>query len=255
MTFQTVDVLDRYFQSVEELPVPDGEQERRWFEEYENLKPGPKRARLKGIIAHGYLRFVIKAALKRSKDRQVLIDLIGEGNSGLLEAIDKFEVQRGWRFLTYAAWWINVRMQAFQHGNRAVHIPQQILKAQRAKKRKEDVEMAKGLRTSYSFVEVSVTDIEKVSVAASPEETEVSSGKMMEVLKNAGLTRRESLVLTWFYGLRGGVAKNLDEIANLLHLVEGGTPSRESIRELKDDAVDALRAHMASTGIEGVWEL
>jgi len=249
------DVLNTYFSDVKDLQNPSPDQEHKWFSQYEKMREGPKRTALRGKIASGYLKFVIQQALKRTKDRQVLGDLINEGNAGLLEAIDKFEVERGHRFLTYAAWWINVRMQGFQHGNRAVHIPQQVIKAQRKKKKAEDIEMARGLRTEYSFVEVRCTDVEKVMVANPEEEHEVSSGKTMQLFETAGLTRRESLVLVWFFGLRGGAAKNLDEITNLLMLLEGGMPSRDSVRELKDDALEVIRSHLKDEEIQSILEL
>lgn len=257
MPLETPDALDSYYKSLTSLPLPSADQERRWFQTYEKMSPSPKRARLKGEIALGYTRFVIQEALKRSKERPILSDLIGEGNIGLLEAIDKFEVARGWRFLTYAAWWINVRMQGFQHGNRPVHVPQQILKALRAKKKKEDLEMAQGLRSSYSFLEVTTTDIEKVAVTAPVEEApeELSEGKTMDVLRRAGLTTRERFVMTWFFGLRGGNPKNLDEIANLLMVVDGGAVTRDDVRELKDEAVIALKDFLKREEIEGVWDL
>ena len=146
-------------------------------------------------------------------------------------------------------------MQGFQHGNRPVHIPQQVIKAQRKKKKAEDIEMARGLRTEYSFVEVRCTDVEKITVANPEEEHEVSSGKTMELFHAAGLTRRECLVLTWFYGLRNGSPKNLDEITCLLMLVEGGIPSRDGVRELKDDAIEAVRDHLKAEGVDNMLDM
>ncbi|MEM9491905.1 MAG: sigma-70 family RNA polymerase sigma factor [Myxococcota bacterium] len=100
--------LQYYVDAVERLPLPSREEElelaRRWREN------GDRRARRRLVESH--LRSVIKLALKYRGYGIYLSDLIAEGNLGLLEALNRFEPQRGLRFLTYARYWIRAYMLA-----------------------------------------------------------------------------------------------------------------------------------------------
>jgi DNA-directed RNA polymerase sigma subunit (sigma70/sigma32) len=132
-----------------------------------------------------------------------------------------------------------------------------VLKDQRAKKKEEDVEIGHGLRETYSFVEVSISDIAKVQEThaceeAEPETTEV---RVLQLLEDALLTRRERLVLVWSFGLRDGQERNLEEIANVLMLVESNALSREDVRKIRDAGVGKVKAYLDDHGLEGSWEL
>jgi RNA polymerase sigma factor (sigma-70 family) len=236
--------LQLYFDAVTQCPVPTHKQEIEWFSEYEKLPPGKEKIALKGQIAKGYLRFVIKKARNRTNQEELLEDLIGEGNIGLLHAIDRFRISYNTRFLTFGAFWIEVKMQEFLN-RRSVHIPQQTVKDQRKLKRKEDDEIAKGLRDQYSFTEVTVTSLEKLVLpSAHTSEDETNSPNLINYMIKAGISLRDRLILILFYGLRGGTPKKLDEILTILYVIEGTLYQREHLRKIKDLAIEALTDYL-----------
>lgn len=251
------DSLTRYFSEVDLLDQPSRDQEREWFRRFDKLKAhSPAKAKLKGEIAEGYVRFVIRQARGRTQNRTLLGDLISAGNVGLMIAIDKFEVERGWRFLSYAGYWIDVYMQMLLN-TRLVHVPTQVLKDQRARKKEEDDEMARGERVSYSFIEVSMSDITKVQEVCAAEEPEVEKTEtdVLGLLERAALPRRHRLVLIWSFGLREGAERSLEEIANILMLLEHGAFTREDIRKIRDEAVGLVKDYLEDHELEGSWEL
>lgn len=255
MTAPARDTIESYFEEVSKLPLPTREQESQWFRRYKKLpENSPERIALKKTIACGYLRFVIRQARGRTKDANLLCELIGEGHIGLMIAIDKFDAGREVRFLTYAAWWIDVYMQTHVN-SRLVHVPHQTLKDQRRQRLQEDREMAQGRRDNYSFVEVTTTSIDKVHLAAPPDDPTTNAGTLMMFLREAGLPRRQRLILLMYYGLRGGTPKTLEEISQLLYEVEGHYLTRERVRQLKEGGTKRLHSYLQSKGIEGSWEI
>lgn len=102
------DVLDLYFKDLEKYPVLTREEE---LDLIKLAKEGDKEAREK-LVVHN-LRFVVHIA-KRYRDLGIpLSDLINEGNLGLLKALDKFNPDKGVRFLSYAIFWINQTIKKF----------------------------------------------------------------------------------------------------------------------------------------------
>lgn len=249
------DTIETYFEEVSKLPIPTREQEIAWFRRYKKLPPGSAaHIALKKEITCGYLRFVIRQARNRTKEASLLSELIGEGHIGLMIAIDKFDLKHKVRFLTYAAWWIDVQMQSLLN-SRLVHVPHQTLKDQRRQRLQEDREMAQGARTNYSFTEVTTTSIDKISLAHPAEEPTTDAETVMLFLRDAGLTRRQRLILMLYYGLRGGTQKTLEEISQLLFELEGRYLTRERVRQLKELAAERLHSYLQSQGIEGSWEI
>jgi RNA polymerase sigma factor (sigma-70 family) len=183
-----------------------------------------------------------------------LSELISEGNAGLLKSIDKFDLKFNVRFLTYAAWWIDVEMQTLLN-SRLVHVPHQTLKDQRKQRIQEDREIARGTRTNYSFTEVTTVSIDKVNVAHGEDEISTETADVMIFLNKAGLSRRQRLILTLYYGLRNGAARTLEEISQLLYELEGRYLTRERIRQLKENAAVQLHSYLQTQGLEGSWDV
>ena len=100
-TSQDNEVLSTYLKSIEKIPLLSYEEE---YDLALKAKSGDKKAREK--IANANLRFVVSVAKKYRGQGLALEDLINEGNIGLLTAIDKYEPEKGYHFISYAVWWI-----------------------------------------------------------------------------------------------------------------------------------------------------
>ncbi len=113
------DTLRAYMKEIAKKPVLTREQE---VELFKRLERGEKGAREE--ITEANLRFVVKIALQYVGKGLSLADLIQEGNMGLMEVIDKFEWRKGYRFSTYAAFWIRQTIQlAIRRSNSMVKLP------------------------------------------------------------------------------------------------------------------------------------
>ena len=113
------DVLSIYLKEINRIPMISHEEE---YELALKAKQGDKRAREKLINSN--LRFVVTVAKKYQGQGLPLEDLINEGNIGLLTAIEKFEPEKGYHFISYAVWWIRQSiMKAVCEKSRAVRLP------------------------------------------------------------------------------------------------------------------------------------
>ena len=103
------DILQRYIQEISRYPVLSKEDELKWFKSYREKND---RQALK-ILIQSNLRFVVKIAMEYNRFGSRLIDLIQEGNMGLLKAINEFNPYKGVRLITYAVWWIRGAIQEY----------------------------------------------------------------------------------------------------------------------------------------------
>jgi RNA polymerase sigma-32 factor len=101
--------LSRYIREVNKFPVLSAEEELQYGLKFK--KDGNKEAAKMLIQSH--LRLVVKIAMQFKSYGLSLVDLISEGNVGLMQALKKFEPEKGFRFSTYAMWWIKANIQEF----------------------------------------------------------------------------------------------------------------------------------------------
>lgn len=244
------DTIARYFEEVGQLSLPTKEEERAGFVEYRALKLSletmtdpvaraqseRKRARLGGRLAEGYLRFVIGKARDRTRDKELLPELISAGNEGLLIAVDKYDpnyrskkTNKPVRFLTYAAHWVDVKMDEVLHRLGTVHISVHL--------RKQTMLRGDGPPDPV------MTPIEDVQIA-SDDDVEVSAtpkGRAaLGQLHAAGLNRRERVVLTLLLGLRGA-AHNEETAAQILYGMDGSIFMVTELRAIRDGAIEKIR--------------
>ena len=112
-------VLSMYLKEINKIPLMSREEEN---ELALKAKAGDKAAKDK--IAKANLRFVVNVAKKYQGQGLDLVDLISEGNIGLLTAIDKFDVKKGYHFISYAVWWIRqCILKAICEKSRAIRLP------------------------------------------------------------------------------------------------------------------------------------
>ena len=113
------EVLSAYLKTIDKIPLLT------YDEEYElalKAKNGDKKAREKLINAN--LRFVVSVAKKFRGQGMPLEDLINEGNIGLMTAVDKFEPEKGYHFISYAVWWVRQAiLKALAEQSRPVRLP------------------------------------------------------------------------------------------------------------------------------------
>jgi len=120
-------ILDIYFREISRFPLLSPTEERNLARE---MAAGAARARERLVVSN--LRLVVKIAQEYVDIGLPLVDLIQEGNIGLIEAVDRFDPERGYRLSTYAAWWIRRAMlTAINSYARMIRIPDYLFRAVR----------------------------------------------------------------------------------------------------------------------------
>ncbi len=230
-------------------------------------------------LVRANLRFVISVAKKYQNRGVSLIDLIQEGNVGLVTAARKFDVDQGVKFISYAVWWIRQAiLAALANQGRAVRVPlnrasdlarifreRERLKqelgrdptipevAQAAALTPEVVTSLQTLNAAEIRLDAPIGDSEDSQLverfmfeeAERPEE-EVEERLLTEHIERAldTLTPRDARVVRLYFGLDGGREHTLEEIGNMLGV------TRERVRQLRDRALKRLREGELGTALE-----
>lgn len=259
--------LDKYLQEIgrEELITADQE-----VELAKLIRNGDQRALDR--LTKANLRFVISVAKQYQNQGLTLPDLINEGNVGLIKAAKRFDETRGFKFISYAVWWIRQSiLQALAEQARIVRLPlnkigtiNKLNKAfseleQKLERPPSAEELAEELEISADEVRQSLANTGRhVSMDAPLSEGDESSSSMYDVLPNtymnspeielvhdslrkdierslSTLTVRESEVIRLYYGLNGKHPLTLEEIGEQFDL------TRERVRQIKEKAIRRLK--------------
>ncbi len=270
------DAVKQYLKEIGMYPLLSAEQELLLAE---RIARGDGRARQRLIEAN--LRLVVSIAKRYSNQGLPLLDLIQEGNIGLMRATQKFDYKRGFRFSTYATWWIRQAIsRTIAEHSRCIHIPvhvvELIYKIKRVARRmyqeqgiealpeqiaaevgllpERVVELLNAAEQPISL-DAPMADDEEYHLADTLEENtapvpvDQSSYILLQEQIDQALTvlnPRERVIIEMRYGLKDGHSLSLDEVSTIFHL------TRERIRQIE---VKALRKLRYPERYEGMREL
>jgi len=245
-------LIDRYFLEVSRYPLPTREEEVANFTAYRIARQASDLActvalrerhaataeALAKKIACGYLRFVVDRAKKRTRSPELMLELVGEGNVGLMRAVEKFELSFQVRFLTYANNWVNVHIQEHLYKLKVVNVPSHTRKESKKKKIPLD-------DLSFASVENVVVPSD-VDVARDVISKNVDA---LALLAQAQLTPLEKLVLIYTYGLRGGEPLEPEAVSQVIYGIDGTQMTRARYDETHTRALGALKEHLKGEDI------
>jgi len=261
-----------YLKDIRAIPLLTAKQE---IELAKRIKRGDAKAKRQMTLAN--LRLVINIAKRYSHLGVPLLDLIEEGNLGLMKAVTKYNPRKGFRFSTYAAWWIRQYVtRAIANQGKTVRIPvymtELLSKFKRVteeltqkRSRKPSVqELSKRMRLPIERVQ----RLQELVIASQTASLETPVGEegeteMIDLIQDKSrpspqdaitrflqheriesllkrMNERERRLLSLRYGLEDGISRTLGETAKFFGI------TRERVRQIEVAAIRKLRAHLAA---------
>ncbi len=259
------DILDQYFAEASKYPLLNAAEEK---ELARRIRKGDQDA-MHELVKRN-LRFVVSVAKKYQNRGLPLIDLIGEGNVGLLTAARKFDPDQGVKFISYAVWWSRQAiLSSLARQGRTVRVPlnrtadlSRVMRASALLRDKlgreptpDEVAQLTGISQEIVSALLSLNSadirldaplgadgdrslIERFSVEEMPntEETVLNQFRSQELARALEtLPARDAKILRLYFGLEAGREHTLDEIGKMLGV------TRERVRQLRDRALKRLR--------------
>ena len=257
--------IKMYLREIGQIPLLSYEEE---IDYAQRVLNGEEEAKQKLIESN--LRLVVSIAKKHTNRGLKMLDLIQEGNMGLMKAVEKFEYEKGFKFSTYATWWIRQAItRAIADQGRTIRIPVHMIETINKIKKESRIilqetgkeptaeELAEKLELPVekvkSILEMNQDPISLETPVGSEEDSELGDfveddkfanpydattrvllkEQLDDVLKT--LNEREEMVLRYRYGLDDGSQKTLEEVGKIFNV------TRERIRQIEVKALRKLR--------------
>jgi len=258
-------ILEKYVKDIENIPDLSEEEEKHLFEK---AKKGDKKAKEKILLS--YLKLVLNIVkFSYNENENSILDLISEGNIGLMKAIEKYEPEKGVKFSTYASWWIRQAIKRYLKGeSNLIKIPSHVNEILRCFFKKLNLNKSITLNDKTQTAEKIGVDIETIEEYLSKYQdwvslTQVEDDKtcLEEIIEDKKvidplavyekkeifqllldwlkvLTDKERKVIIYRYGLSQDNPMTLEEIGKRLKL------TRERIRQIELKAINKLRFYL-----------
>lgn len=258
--------LDKYLQEISKVGLITADDEVRLAK---GIRQGDQVAFEKMVNAN--LRFVVSVAKQYQNNGMSLGDLINEGNVGLIKAALKFDETRGFKFISYAVWWIRQSiLQAMAEHSRVVRIPMNRVSSlnkinrtlsqleQKYQREPTSEELAEVLEFSPEEIkdtiklgarhvsvhapfaqgeENGLLDVLENDFEETPDYGLIADSLRTEVQRSLGtLARKESEIIALYFGLNGGPVMTLEEIADMFDITQ------ERVRQIKEKGIRHLRS-------------
>jgi RNA polymerase primary sigma factor len=269
------DSLARYLREIKKVGFLTPEEECKLIREY---RAGDLNAMEKIVKAN--LRFVVSVAKHYQHQGISLADLISEGNIGLMKAVEQYDETRGFKFISYAVWWIRQAIiKALMENSRIIRLPRNKVTSlskishlfkqleQEFEREPTVEELSTILGVEIDVVKTALGyEVKQISIDAPISMDEVKS--LLDVIEDTsaelpdnhvvhheslkteirylltGLNRNQTEVVKMYYGMDGEQSMNLLEISKKMNL------SSERIRQIKDEALDRLKSSKRSKGLK-----
>lgn len=262
--------IRQYLKEIKNIPLLTPEEEIRLAR---LVRKGDANARKKMIQAN--LRLVINIAKRYTHLGLPIMDLIEEGNMGLMKAVEKFDPKKGYRFSTYGAWWVKQYItRAIANQGKTIRVPVYMVETiSRLKKTQEQLtqkfgrkprinELAKAMKLSIKKVREITEQISRTTSLDAPV-GEDDSGQFMDLIEDETslspvdeftkilrherikdllekMGKREQEILALRFGLQDGVTHTLSETAKRFGI------TRERVRQIENAAMHKLRSYLAA---------
>lgn len=268
------DSLQIYLRQIGEIPLLTREEEEALAR---RLEKGDEEARR--TLIRSNLRLVVTIAKKYMNLGLSFLDLVEEGNLGLMKAVDKYDVNRGCKLSTYASWWIKqAMMRSLANQGKMIRIPVYLVEKisavnkaseilfKRMGRRASPQEIADHLKMEPGKV------AELLSMSKNPESLHEAIGEdgvseLIDVISDEGsanpkrsiaehlvqdnilellskMDEREAKIVTWRFGLFGDPPKTLEDIGQKLGI------TRERVRQINESAVKKMRELLKGKNLE-----
>jgi len=265
-TKEDENIISIYLKEINKIPLLTRSEEDHYARRAED---GDKAAKDKLVQAN--LRFVVNVAKKYQNQGLPLSDLISEGNIGLMNAIERFDVDKGYHFISYAVWWIRQAiLKAICEKSRMIRLPlnraNELVQIEKARKelqsgRAEEPEI-RDIARAVNMDEEHVADLLNISrdlvSLETPVYAEKDSSQLGDFIEDSGyrhpedeaveqslkediddvlqsLTRKEAEIIRYRFGLNGKSPLSLKEIGDKYNL------TKERIRQIEKKAIKRLQ--------------
>ena len=262
--------LEKYLHEISKIPLLSTEEENELTGQMDINK-----RKVVNELVRANLRFVVSVAKQYQNQGLSLPDLINEGNLGLIKAAERFDRSRGFKFISYAVWWIRQAItNSISENARVVRLPLNKI-VLRSKIKNAYHQLSQEFLTEPTIAEVSdflnlppnivesainvlnvhvsmdapINDDSEMNLyftitnedSPNPESGLISNSLRTELERSlAALSEREADILRYFYGIKGDMAHSLVEIGNEFGLTQ------ERVRQIKATALKKLRSRKHS---------